>query len=164
MTPSRSAEVGLRAADDTQVAAAARAEGRRSSPRTSRLRRRARLVLVFVLKKNLPAGGWQAAALAGILHRCEALIPIHISVTIGRQWTDRFFEGDSAGRAGARGAGLEPTSDQTELRISVLLMQAWPVSGCPGPDRRARAHARSPAPDRIPRSNSSMSSPSRISE
>lgn len=63
-------EVGLRAADDTQVAASARAERRALvtenvvdfSPERD-------LVLVFVLKKNLPAGGGQAPALAKILDR-----------------------------------------------------------------------------------------------
>lgn len=63
-------EVGLRAADDMQVAASARAERRPLvtenvvdfSPERD-------LVLVFVLKKNLPAGGGQAPALAKILDR-----------------------------------------------------------------------------------------------
>lgn len=63
-------EVGLRAADDMQVAASARAERRALvtenvvdfSPERD-------LVLVFVLKKNLPAGGGQAPALAKILDR-----------------------------------------------------------------------------------------------
>lgn len=63
-------EVGLRAADDMQAAASARAERRALvtenvvdfSPERD-------LVLVFVLKKNLPAGGGQAPALAKILDR-----------------------------------------------------------------------------------------------
>lgn len=63
-------EVGLRAADDTQLAASARAERRALvtenvvdfSPERD-------VVLVFVLKKNLPAGGGQAPALAKILDR-----------------------------------------------------------------------------------------------
>ncbi len=58
-------EVGLRAADDTQVAATARAEGRAVvTENVADFAAERDLVLVFVLKKNLPAGGGQAAALA----------------------------------------------------------------------------------------------------
>lgn len=61
-------EVGLRAADDTQVAAAARAEGRAIvTENVVDFAAERDLVLVFVLKKNLPAGGGRAAALARIL-------------------------------------------------------------------------------------------------
>ncbi len=63
-------EVGLRGADDTQVAAAARAEGRAVvTENVADFAAERDLVLVFVLKKNLPAGGAQAAALARILDR-----------------------------------------------------------------------------------------------
>lgn len=75
-------EVGLRAADDPQVVASARAERRALvtenvvdfSPERD-------VVLVFVLKKNLPPGGGQGAALAKILddwarqHPCPYLGP-----------------------------------------------------------------------------------------
>jgi hypothetical protein len=61
-------EVGLRAADDVQVAAAARAEGRAVvTENVADFAAERDLVLVFALKKNLPAGGGQAAALARIL-------------------------------------------------------------------------------------------------
>jgi Domain of unknown function (DUF5615) len=63
-------EVGLRAVDDTQVAAAARAEGRAVvTENVADFAAERELVLVFILKKNLPAGGGQAAALARILDR-----------------------------------------------------------------------------------------------
>ena len=64
-------EVGLRAADDTQVAAA-RAEGRAVvTENVADFAAERDLVLVFVLKKNLPAGGAQAAALGRILDRWD---------------------------------------------------------------------------------------------
>jgi hypothetical protein len=63
-------EVGLRAADDAQVAATARAEGRAIvTENVADFAPERDLVLVFVLKRNLPAGGGQAAALARILDR-----------------------------------------------------------------------------------------------
>ena len=59
------AEIGLRAADDAQVAAAARAQGRAVvTENVADFAAERDGVLVFVLKKNLPAGGGQAAALA----------------------------------------------------------------------------------------------------
>lgn len=59
------AEIGLRAADDAQVAAAARAQGRAVvTENVADFAAERDVVLVFVLKKNLPAGGGQAAALA----------------------------------------------------------------------------------------------------
>jgi hypothetical protein len=62
------AETGLRATPDAQIAAAGRAEGRAVVTENAADYAAERdLVLVFVLKKNLPAGGGQAAALAGIL-------------------------------------------------------------------------------------------------
>ena len=60
------AEVGLTAADDAQVAATARAEGRAVVTDFAAERD---VVLVFVLKRNLPAGGGQAPALARALDR-----------------------------------------------------------------------------------------------
>jgi len=64
------AEVGLRAAGDAQVAAAARAEGRAVvAENVADFATERDVVLVFVLKKNLPAGGEQAAALAKVLDR-----------------------------------------------------------------------------------------------
>jgi len=64
------AEVGLRAADDAQVAATARAEGRAVvTGNVADFAAEREVVLVFVLNRNLPAGGGQAAALARILDR-----------------------------------------------------------------------------------------------
>ena len=64
------AEVGLQAAADAQVAAAARAEGRAVvTENVADFAAERDVVLVFVLKKNLPAGGGQAGALARILDR-----------------------------------------------------------------------------------------------
>src|SRR6516162_4506486 len=66
------AEVGLRAVDDAQVAATARAEGRAVvTENVADFAAERDLVLVFVLKKNLPAGGAQSAALARILDRWD---------------------------------------------------------------------------------------------
>jgi hypothetical protein len=63
-------EAGLGAIDDTQVAAAARAEGWAVfTENVADFAAERDLVLLFVLKKNLPAGGGQAAALARVLHR-----------------------------------------------------------------------------------------------
>ena len=63
-------ELGLRGADDQQVAEVARAEGR--AVVTENLADAAAerdLVLVCVLKRNLPAGGAQSTALAKLLDR-----------------------------------------------------------------------------------------------
>jgi len=63
-------EVGLRAAEDTQVAVVARSEGRAGvTENVADFAAERDVVLVFVLKKNLPAGGGQAAALAKGLDR-----------------------------------------------------------------------------------------------
>ena len=63
-------EVGLRAADDAQVAATARAEGRAVvTENVADVVAERDVVLVFVLKKSLPTGGGQAAALAKVLDR-----------------------------------------------------------------------------------------------
>lgn len=62
------AEIGLRAADDARVAATARAAGRAVvTENVADFATERDVVLVFVLKKNLPAGGGQAAALAKVL-------------------------------------------------------------------------------------------------
>jgi Domain of unknown function (DUF5615) len=64
------AEAGLRAAEDAQVAAVARGEGRAVvTENVTDFAAERDVVLVFVLKKNLPAGGGQAAALAKALDR-----------------------------------------------------------------------------------------------
>ena len=64
------AEAGLRAAEDAQVAAVARGEGRAVvTENVADFAAERDVVLVFLLKKNLPAGGGQAAALAKVLDR-----------------------------------------------------------------------------------------------
>ena len=64
------AEVGLRATDDAQVAAMARAESRAMvTENVAGFAAERDVVLLFILKRNLPAGGGQAAALAKILDR-----------------------------------------------------------------------------------------------
>jgi hypothetical protein len=63
------AEAGLRAAEDAQVAAAARREGRAViTENVADFAAERDVVMVFVLK-NLPSGGGQAAALAKVLDR-----------------------------------------------------------------------------------------------
>jgi Domain of unknown function (DUF5615) len=77
-------EVGLRAADDAQVAAAARAEGRAVvTENVADFAAERDLVLVFVLKNNLPAGGGQASALASILDRWDR---DHPDSYLGHHW------------------------------------------------------------------------------
>jgi hypothetical protein len=64
------AEAGLRAAEDAQVAAVARGQGRAIvTENVADFAAERDVVLVFVLKRNLPAGGGQAAALAKALDR-----------------------------------------------------------------------------------------------
>lgn len=78
------AEAGLRAADDAQVAAVGRAEGRAVvTENVADFAAERDLVLVFVLKKNLPAGGGQGAALAKILDRWAQDHPVPY---IGHHW------------------------------------------------------------------------------
>jgi hypothetical protein len=61
-------EAGLRGADDARVAALARTQSRAIvTENVADFAAERDLVLVFVLKKNLPAGGGQAAALAKVL-------------------------------------------------------------------------------------------------
>ena len=70
------AEAGLRAAEDSQVAAIARGEGRAVvTENVADFAAERDVVLVFVLKKNLPAGGGQAAALAKVLDRWAQQYP-----------------------------------------------------------------------------------------
>jgi hypothetical protein len=70
------AEAGLRAAEDVQVAAVARGEGRAVvTENVADFAAERDVVLVFVLKKNLPAGGGQAAALAKVLDRWAQQYP-----------------------------------------------------------------------------------------
>jgi hypothetical protein len=78
------AEIGFRAADDAHVAAAARAQGRAVvTENVADLAAERDVVLVFVLKKDLPAGGWQAAALAKSLdHWAQA----HPEPYLGPHW------------------------------------------------------------------------------
>jgi Domain of unknown function (DUF5615) len=64
------AEAGLQASEDTQVAAAARAQGRAVvTENVADFAAERDVVLVFVLKRNLPAGSGQAAVLAKMLDR-----------------------------------------------------------------------------------------------
>ena len=77
-------EVGLRAADDAQVAATARAEGRAVvTENVADFVAERDVVLVFVLKKSLPTGGGQAAALAKVLDRWAA---DHPDPYLGPHW------------------------------------------------------------------------------
>jgi Domain of unknown function (DUF5615) len=69
-------EVGLGAAEDSDVAALARAQGRAVvTENVADYAAEREVVLVFVLKKNLPAGGGQAAALAKALDRWAQAYP-----------------------------------------------------------------------------------------
>jgi Domain of unknown function (DUF5615) len=78
------AEVGLRAAHDAQVAGTARAEGRAVvTENAANFAAERDVVLVFVLKRNLPAGGGQAAALAKILERWAQDFP---EPYLGHHW------------------------------------------------------------------------------
>lgn len=63
-------EVGLQGADDAQIAAAARASGRAVvTENVADFAAERDVVLLFVLKKNLPSGAAQAPALAAALDR-----------------------------------------------------------------------------------------------
>ena len=78
------AEAGLRAADDAQVASTARAEGRAVvTENVADFAAERDVVLVFVLKRNPPAGGGQAAALASILDRWAHDFP---DPYLGQHW------------------------------------------------------------------------------
>jgi predicted nuclease of predicted toxin-antitoxin system len=61
-------EIGLRGVEDDQVAAVARSQGRAVvTENAADLAAERDMVLVFVLKRHLPAGGAQATALAKAL-------------------------------------------------------------------------------------------------
>jgi hypothetical protein len=63
-------EIGLRGAPDAEVAATARADGRAVvTENVADFAAERDVVLLFVLKRNLPAGGGQASALATVLNR-----------------------------------------------------------------------------------------------
>ncbi len=64
------AEIGLRATADAQVTAAARANGRALvTENVTDYGAERDIAFLFVLKKSLPAGGGQTAALAKVLDR-----------------------------------------------------------------------------------------------
>jgi hypothetical protein len=78
------AEVGLQATEGTQIAAAAHAQGRAVvTENVADFAAERDVVLVFVLRRNLPAGGGQAAALAEILDRWAHT---HPDPYIGPHW------------------------------------------------------------------------------
>lgn len=77
-------EVGLLATEDAQVAATARAQGRAVvTENVADYSAERDVVLIFVLKKNLPAGGALAPALAKILDRWARANP---DPYIGAHW------------------------------------------------------------------------------
>lgn len=77
-------ETGLGAAEDPDVAALARAQGRAVvTENVADYAAERDVVLVFVLKKNLPAGGGQAAALAKALDRWTQDYP---EPYVGHHW------------------------------------------------------------------------------
>jgi hypothetical protein len=78
------AEVGLNATADTLVAAAARAESRAVvTENVADYAAERDVILVFVLKRKLPAGGAQAPALAKVL---DAWARAHPDPYIGAHW------------------------------------------------------------------------------
>jgi hypothetical protein len=77
-------ELGLDGSADAQIAAVARAEGRVLVTENVRDFAAERdLALAFVLKKNLPAGGGQAAALAALLDRWASATG---EIYLGHHW------------------------------------------------------------------------------
>jgi hypothetical protein len=77
-------EVGLRGADDAAVAALARAQGSvLVTENVADFAAERDVVLVFVLKRNLPAGGGQAKGLAVLLDRWAAANP---NPYVGHHW------------------------------------------------------------------------------
>lgn len=78
------AEAGLQSSPDSEVAARARSEGRAVVTENARdFAAEPDVILVFVLKKNLPAGGALAPALAEALERWTAA---HPAPYVGVQW------------------------------------------------------------------------------
>lgn len=77
-------DVGLRGAEDSAVAAVARAEERAMvTENVADFAGEQDLILVCVLKRNLPAGGAQAAAFADLLDRWARANP---RPYIGQHW------------------------------------------------------------------------------
>lgn len=77
-------EVGLRATGDAQIASVARAHGRAVvTENVVDVAAEREIALVFVLKRNLPTGGGQAAALAALLDRWAAA---HEEPYLGHHW------------------------------------------------------------------------------
>lgn len=77
-------EVGLSATDDAVIAAAARAQGRALvTENVSDFATEPDLALVFILKKNLPTGGGQSAAIAALLDRWASA---HPDPYLGHHW------------------------------------------------------------------------------
>ena len=77
-------DLGLRGTDDAHVAAVARAEGRAVvTENVADYAAERDLVLVCVLKRNLPAGGAQAHALADLLDRWAGENP---TPYLGQHW------------------------------------------------------------------------------
>jgi hypothetical protein len=77
-------EAGLRGADDPAVAALARTQAAAVvTENVADFAAERDIVLVFVLKRNLPAGGGQAKALAVLLDRWAAANP---DPYIGHHW------------------------------------------------------------------------------
>lgn len=69
-------EIGLLGAEDAQVAATARAQGRAVvTENVADFAAERDVILIFVLKKNLPAGGAQAPALAKALDQWSRANP-----------------------------------------------------------------------------------------
>ena len=80
-------EVGLGGADDAQVAAAARAQDRAVvTENVADFAAERDVVVLFVLKKNLPAGRAQAAALAAALDQWALENP---EPYLGSHWPQR---------------------------------------------------------------------------
>ncbi|MGH9191104.1 MAG: DUF5615 family PIN-like protein [Acidimicrobiales bacterium] len=78
------AEVGMRATDDAAIARHARAEGRAVvTENVADFADEEDLVLVVVLKRNLPSGGAQATALADVLDRWIGTDP---DPYVGHHW------------------------------------------------------------------------------
>lgn len=77
-------EIGLRATDDVKIAAVARAKDRALvTENVADFAAERDLVLVFVLKSNLPRGGGQGAALAALLDRWASG---HPDPYLGHHW------------------------------------------------------------------------------
>jgi hypothetical protein len=77
-------EAGLRGAADSQVAATARAEDRAVvTENVADFAAERDLVLIFVSKRNLPAGGAQVPALAAVLDRWASE---HPDPYLGSHW------------------------------------------------------------------------------